>query len=192
MRFLTCLASGLLAAACLPASAQEGRGLGLQASVFTPLGTMKSFDSRGGYAVGVFFNLPVGKGQFLRPRLDSAVSQTQSEQSGFGTYAFSVENSAKHLFLGADYGIYAAGSPRGLYLFVGAGVMKSNLKNVSRGPFASDETSHDHTRSAFAAGLGWTFDRSWGLEARLTESEFSYGGFSLSTNWVQVGATFRF
>lgn len=194
MRFLRFPFSCIFALACLSAPAQEGRSFGVQASLVTPLGTLKSFDSRGGYAVGLFMNLPVGAGQFVRPRLDSAVSQTQSQTLGYGPYGYTIDHSAKHLFIGADYGVYASGSPKGLYLFVGAGLMKSTLRDESRGPYTdpTDKTTFDHTRSAFAAGFGWTFTRRWGVEARLTESEFSYGGFSLSTNWVQVGATLRF
>ena len=194
MRILRSTCSCIFALACLSAPAQEGRSFGVQASLLSPLGTLKSFDSRGGYAVGLFLNLPVGTTQFIRPRLDSAVSQTQSQPLGYGAYGYTIDRSAKHLFLGADYGVYTSGSPRGLYLFVGAGLMKSTLKEESQSTnyYYADNTSFDHTRSAFTAGLGWTFDRHWGVEARLTESEFSYGGISLSTNWVQVGATLRF
>ena len=41
---------------------------------------------------------------------------------------------------------------------------------------------------AFSAGLGYNLNRQWGLESKLTVSDFN--GTSLS--WVSVGATLRF
>lgn len=195
----------VIASALVPALSAEAPRFGAQFSLVQPLGDLKGFNSRVGCALAATMEISLDAHQALRPRIEFTQSrdQTQKEVENIPyysySYTFSDTFSYKHYYLGADYLVRPSAANQGVYLFLGLGLCKSSLKqglslvvtdNSSGAVIDSDsrDTSSDQTRMAFSAGLGYNLNRQWGLESKLTVSDFN--GMSLS--WVSVGATLRF
>jgi len=183
-----------------PALSAQAPQFGLQASIMEPLGTLKTIDSRTGFALAATLDIPLDAFQSLRPRIEftQAQSQTSIGTEIIGPYSWTTNMSAitKHYYAGADYLVKPTASKDGVYLFLGLGVCKSSVKyegsmiraDVPNAATEYIESGTDQTRLAFASGIGYRLGRHLSLEGKVTVSDFQ--GITLS--WVNLGASYRF
>jgi len=191
---------GLLCAAACWAMAIEAPQIGFQALGSWPTGAMRSdFASNTGYGLGVFAGWEVGAGRVLRLAYDGiwyphgGNSATQVLPSGAFT-----ENDRKcrsHAFT-AQYLYFPSGDTEGLYFKVGAGAMNylTKVQSTYTAPAPSSPPvgltvlSESGTKLACVAGLGYDFDKNWGVLAQysfITANNRTLGA-------VHTGVSYRF
>lgn len=153
---------------------------GVQGGLNIPVGDLSTaLDGRLGISVGGHAGLFYGDGHELRPRVD----YTRYEGGYFPVGNSLGKNTIEAFGLGADYVFYTDLRPRGLYLTMGLGYQWWTVD-----PRGLPST---HTGSlSVAAGAGFRFNRTFGLEGRFTTGQFrSSDG---AANALQLVGTLRF
>jgi opacity protein-like surface antigen len=127
-------------------------------------------DKKQGYVVGVQGTWAVlSPSHLLRARLDltNFPSATVTSLNGTGRRE---DNTIKAMALGLDYLFFTRGLPEGFYLTGGGALTQWKQDNNSG-------DSKTHNAVGVALGLGWQFNRTFGLEMR--------------TNWARWQTNFR-
>jgi len=199
---------GLLCAAACCAMAIEAPQIGFQVLGSWPTGAMRSdFASNTGYGLGVFAGWEVGAGKVLRLAYDGiwyphgGNSATQVLPSG--AFTETDRKCRSHAFT-AQYLYYPTGDTEGLYFKVGAGAMNYLTKvqstytapalpatggpAPSASPVGLTVLSESGTKLACVAGLGYDFDKNWGV---LAQYSFITGN-NRTLGAVQTGISYRF
>lgn len=143
-------------------AALEGFRFGIQGGLVsaTTDSTKYLTDKKMGFVVGLQGTVDVLRGQRLRGRLDftSFPKATVPTLHGGGGPE---DDTISAMALGLDYMIFFAGRPEGGY-WTGGAALTSWKQDASPG-----ETK-THTSIGLATGLGWQFNRTFGLEGRAT------------------------
>lgn len=127
-------------------------------------------DKKQGFVLGVQGTWDAfSAGQRFRARLDLTTFPSATVPSLNGT-GRREDNTIKATSLGVDYLMFLHGRPEGFYVALGAAVNQWKQDNDS-----GDSKSHNAV--GLAAGLGWQFNKTFGLEAR--------------TNWTRWQTNFR-
>jgi hypothetical protein len=179
--------TGLLALGAVSTAFAAAPRFGFQASVVTPLGSLKRVNSNNGLAIAATLEIPIEGNQSIRPRLEFSVQPSQTESYG---YYGSSDYTSRNTYLGADFILRPMSGSRGVYAFVGLGACKTVLSVKDKYPDGYTEKTDlvNHTRLAYSSGLGYTLNNNWGFEAKVTQSDTD----NVSITWAEVGATFRF
>jgi opacity protein-like surface antigen len=187
----------LVAASGLAASA-AGPHLGLQALVTEPTGSMRSqFTDRTGYGVGVFADWDVSYQSSLRVGYDAAFypgAQDNLLIPGLAATRASSDRKFSSGTLSFQFLQFPGLRGEGFYWMLGAGATKQNEKTNSTATLGNNtvaalSTSHDTgTRLALMAGLGYEYNRNWGVFARYTFSTVD----AHTIGALQGGLSYRF
>ena len=172
-----------------------------QGTIAAPTGDLKDFTNTTGFGAALFADISLGKGHVLRPRFDYVHYQEKSfdDSYTFGSLSYrdSFRYSVNSAGLGLDYLLYTAGKPEGFYLTLGLGSMRYEVKTEGTTTFTdpsgtSTQTANgkdkSDTKLAFTAGLGYDFNRTWGMNARYTSVHIEDTTFTA----IHVGVTFKF
>ena len=189
---------GLLCAAACCAMAIEAPQIGAQALGSWPTGAMRGdFASNTGYGIGVFAGWEVGAGKALRLAYDGIWyphgSDTDSSVLPSAQFNESYRKARSHSVT-AQYLYFPSGDTEGVYFKVGVGAMNylTKVKATMTLP-ASPATEvtlleESGTKLATLAGLGYDFDKHWGVMAQysfITSNNHTLGA-------VQTGICYRF
>lgn len=187
----------LIAVSGLAASA-AGPHLGLQALVSEPTGSMRSqFTDRTGYGVGVFADWDVSDQASLRIGYDATFYPGAQDNLLIpGLAATSASNDRKFSSgtLSCQFLQFPGLRGEGFYWMVGAGATKQIEKTHSTADLNNHtvlalSTSQDTgTRLALMAGLGFEYNRNWGVFARYTFSTVD----AHTIGALQGGLSYRF
>jgi hypothetical protein len=187
------LLHGGLATAMLLASAHLGASdvqLGGQASFGRNNGGLNTLaNSPTGWSLGAFSQLDLGQGQALRGRLDYARSEGWDRKTYMPGKATVLKQSVFDQWsLGADYLHHFSGrTDEGFYLMGGVGIATNRWTNewhIADEPLtyeAKGRLARRRPASYFQAGLGWQFDRNFGLELRHQISSLGTGDTTVVT-----------
>ena len=146
----------------------EPADFGLQAGLAFPTDDLDSnVKAKTGYTLGAHVLVDLDHGHAFRPRLDY-----------LNLPGGPVIGRVEQVAIGADYIYYLNGRvTEGAYLFAGLGLADNKLSGF--------QTQH---KGLYAAGLGYQFSRTFGLEGRYAHSPYNGGNF----NTVTVSGMFRF
>ncbi len=171
---------------------------GLQVHGNVPMGDLKdAADSKAGFGGGAHMTIDFGEGHMLRPRLDYVV---YPENKAFADVAFGSSASGKSKVsdasLGLDYIYDFGGKDGGFYLTAGLAWHRwkaeydyaVKIGNVT----VSDSSSSTSSKVGGAAGAGFNFNPSFGVEARYVATKFKQGAMDRTAGAVQVAALYRF
>ena len=197
---------GLLCAAACCAMAIEAPQIGFQALGSWPTGAMRSdFASNTGYGLGVFADWEAGAGKTIRLAYDG-VWYSQGGNAEFQVLPSSAftetDRKCRSHSVTAQYLYYPSGDNEGVYFKVGAGAMNyltkaqatytapamTRLDGPAPAPVALTVLSETGTKLACVAGLGYDFNRNWGVLAQysfITADNHTLGA-------VQTGIAYRF
>jgi len=189
---------GLLSAAACCAMAIEAPQIGIQVLGSWPTGTMRrDFASNTGYGTGVFAGWEVGAGKAFRLAYDGIwyPHGGHADSTVLPSAAFKEEDrKARSHSVTAQYLYYPSGDTEGVYFKVGVGAMNylTKIKSTMTLPASSatevtllDESG---TKLATLAGLGFDFDKHWGVMAQysfITSNNHTLGA-------MQTGICYRF
>jgi opacity protein-like surface antigen len=189
---------GLLCAAACCAMAIEAPQLGVQVLGSWPTGAMRSnFASNTGYGIGVFAGWEVGAGKALRLAYDGIwyPHGGDADSVGLPSAAFTDnDRKARSHSVTAQYLYYPSGDTEGVYFKVGVGAMnyltqiKSTVTPVAAPTADITILNETGTKLAALAGLGYDFDKNWGVMAQysfITVNNRTLGA-------VQTGISYRF
>ncbi len=195
--FLTLGALLALSASVSPARAQDVR-FGLQLHGNLPLGDLKeATNSKVGIGGGGHMTIDLGDGHILRPRLDYVV---YPENSSFADLSFGSSATGKYKVsdasLGMDYIYDFGGKDGGFYLTAGLAWHRWKAEydySVKIGSVTTSGTSSStSSKAGVAAGAGFNFNPSFGVEARYVATKFAQGNSDRTAGAVQVAALYRF
>lgn len=189
---------GLLCAAACCAMAIEAPQIGAQVLGSWPTGAMRrDFASNTGYGIGVFADWEMGAGKALRLAYDGICyphgGDADTPTLPSATFKENDRKARSHSVT-AQYLFYPSGDTEGVYYKVGVGAMNylTKVKSTMTLPASSatevtflDESG---TKLATLAGLGYDFDKHWGVMAQysfITSSNHTLGA-------VQTGISYRF
>ncbi len=166
---------------------------GLQAHGNLPMGDLKeAADSKAGFGGGAHMTIDFGDGHMLRPRLDYVV---YPENKAFGGAA-SVKSKVNDASLGLDYIYDFGGKDGGFYLTAGLAWHRWKAEYdyavLVGGITVSNRTSSTSSKAGAAAGAGFNFNPSFGVEARYVATKFQQGTADRTAGAVQVAALYRF
>ena len=187
---------GLLCAAACCAMAIEAPQIGFQALGSWPTGVMRNdFASTTGYGLGVFAGWEVGAGRALRLAYDGIWYPHGGEAAKASATFAERDRKARSHCVSAQYLLYPSGDTEGVHFKVGLGAMNYLAKvetTAAPGPSSPvvgvtllEETG---TKLATLAGLGYDFNRNWGVLAQysfITSNNHTLGA-------VQTGISYRF
>jgi opacity protein-like surface antigen len=178
MRIISRLALAAIAVAGVSLSAQDVR-FGIQGQVNIPTGDLKkAVDSKLGFGLGGHSTIDFSSGHVLRPRLDYNF-YPEAKVSG-------IKNNVSNLSLGADYMYFIEGKPsEGFYVTGGLAAVRWNQEVEVLGVKDKINT----TKLGIAAGAGYQFNPTVGVEVRYTTSSVNKDS---DANAIQIGATIRF
>jgi len=189
---------GLLCAAACCAMAIEAPQIGAQVLGSWPTGAMRrDFASNTGYGIGVFAGWEVGAGKAMRLAYDGIWyphgGDTDSSAPPSALFRESDRKARSHSVT-AQYLYYPSGDTEGVYFKVGVGAMNylTRVKATMTLP-ASSATEvtlleESGTKLATLAGLGYAFDKHWGVMAQY--SFITSNNHTLAA--VQTGICYRF
>lgn len=172
--------------------AQEVR-YGLQVHGNIPMGDLRdAADSKVGFGGGGHMTIDFGEGHMLRPRLDYVV---YPENKAFGGSA-SVKSKVSDASLGLDYIYDFGGKDGGFYLTAGLAWHRWKAEYDYAIPVGnivvSSSDSSTSSKLGAAAGAGFNFNPSFGVEARYVATKFQQGSEDRTAGSVQVAALYRF
>ena len=187
---------GLLCAAACCAMAIEAPQIGFQGLGSWPTGAMRSdFASNTGYGLGVFADWEVGAGKTVRLAYDGLWYQHGGDSGTqvLPSSAFTeTDRKCRSHSVTAQDLYYPSGDNEGVYFKVGAGAMNYLTKvqaiYTAPAPTALTVLAESGTKLACVAGLGYDFNRNWGVLAQysfITLSNRTLGA-------VQTGIAYRF
>lgn len=164
---------------------------GLQVHGNLPMGDLKeATDSKVGFGGGAHMTIDFGDGHILRPRLDYVLYPE------FTNLAASTKFKAKDMSLGLDYIYDFGGKDGGFYLTGGVAWHRWTVDYnyaVLAGPIITSGTlSSTTSKAGVAAGAGFNFNPSFGVEARYVATKFKQGTEDRTAGAVQVAALYRF
>jgi len=176
----------------------EAPQLGVQVLGSWPTGAMRSnFASNTGYGIGVFAGWEVGAGKALRLAYDGIwyPHGGDADSVGLPSAAFTDnDRKARSHSVTAQYLYYPSGDTEGVYFKVGVGAMnyltqiKSTVTPVAAPTADITILNETGTKLAALAGLGYDFDKNWGVMAQysfITVNNRTLGA-------VQTGISYRF
>ncbi|BDU76168.1 outer membrane beta-barrel protein [Mesoterricola sediminis] len=157
------------------------RAFSLELGLARPTSDLKEYNNgTTGLALGGAFQVDLGDGHLLRPR----ISLTRFQETT-GYYALS------QAALAVDYLYFLEGrAERGFYVDGGLGIA-SNRYTCSTNPIYAQADE----RPVFSVGAGYQFNRAWGVEFRASASKFTDRTTVNAVSNVQfldVLATYRF
>jgi hypothetical protein len=145
---------------------REGLRFGLQVGVAFP--TTKTFkyysDKSMGFVFGAQMTWDLAVDRRLRARVDFTKFPKETVQSLAGL-AKPEESSITGVSGGVDYLWFTQGKPEGFYLAGGLGISQWNQDTNTTG-------NTKDSSLGFAAGLGWQFNKTFGVELRGTWSRW--------------------
>lgn len=195
----------LLCLCSLPILAKESPRFGVQLGLVSPQGDLRdAVDSKLGVTGGIHMTFDLGNGWMLRPRVDHLAFQERSESNTYYdpylgvTFRDSASNKITGWSFGLDAQFFPGGQPRGLYLVGGLGLIswkaEGHASMTVTGPGGTSGSSmsgsDSWSKSAFAVGAGYQFNRTFSAEGRYVISKI--GDEDASANTFQAVATFRF
>lgn len=170
----------LVAVLGVSARAEEPR-FGVQAHANLPNGDLNdAVDSKLGLGGGVHGTFDLGDGHVIRPRLDYTIYPEATVKA--------IRSKFNDLAVGADYLYFLSGKPEGFYLTAGLGLHRWNVDRTAAGVTYTGTSS----KPGFAAGAGFNFNSSVGVEARFITTKYSASGTDFTANTIQAGVTLRF
>ncbi len=186
-----------LAASLTPLGAQDVR-FGLQLHGNLPMGDLKvATDSKPGIGGGAHMTIDLGDGHMLRPRLDYVVYPENSSFADLSLGASATgKNKVSDASLGMDYVYDFGGKEGGFYLTAGLAWHRWKAEydySVKVGAVTLSGTSNStSSKVGFAAGAGFNFNPSFGVEARYVATKFAQGNEDRTAGSIQLAALYRF
>ena len=162
---------------------------GLQVHGNIPMGDLKdAADSKAGLGGGAHMTIDFGDGHRLRPRVDYVV---YPENKAFGSSANGTSK-VSDASLGLDYIYDFGGKDGGFYVTAGLAWhrWKAEYDYVKAGTLIVSNTTS--SKLGAAAGAGFNFNPSFGVEARYVATKFQLGDLDRTAGAVQVAALYRF
>ncbi len=166
---------------------------GLQVHGNLPMGDLKeAADSKAGFGGGAHMTIDFGEGHLLRPRLDYVV---YPENKAFGSSA-NASSKVSDASLGFDYIYDFGGKDGGFYLTAGLAwhrwKAEYDFAVPGGGITVSGRSTSTSNKVGAAAGAGFNFNPSFGVEARYVATKFKQGDEDRTAGSVQVAALYRF
>lgn len=196
MKSTTLLISGavLALAGSAPALQAQDVRYGLQIHGNVPMGDLKdAADSQVGFGGGAHMTIDFGDGHVLRPRLDYVVYPENEAFTdvapGNSAYGKSKVSDAS---LGVDYIYDFGGKDGGFYLIAGLAWHRWKAEYEVGSNLVSLKFSTTSSKLGVAAGAGFNFNPSFGVEARYVATKFQQGTEDRTAGAVQVAALYRF
>jgi hypothetical protein len=207
---------GFIAAlAAVPLNAQAFKfRFGSQLSVVNPVGDLSDIAQLGIGADLLSFEFCFGNHFAIRENTGSVLFGKKNKFVTYSSYFGDAEEEVEHRILGigvsTDFIFRAKSHDKGLFWFVGLGTFIFSTKAKSRFYYnGSNYGGGDYSNSDFvfaaSTGMGYKFNRNWGLEIRYAKSLTPVGndltdfyGYLLnrdnrmSFDWIQVSLIQRF
>lgn len=195
----------LLCLCSLPILAKESPRFGVQVGLVSPQGDLRdAVDSKLGVTGGLHMTFDLGDGWMLRPRVDHLAFQERSDSTSYyepyleATFRDSYSTKVTGWCFGLDAQFFPGGQPRGFYLVGGLGLISwkaevhasMTVTGLGGTSGSSMSESDSWSKSAFALGAGYQFNRTFSAEGRYVISKI--GEEDASANTFQAVATFRF
>lgn len=175
------------AAATLPAKEDLRWGLTLGLASANTDTTKYYSDKKLGFVIGAQATYDLALDKRLRFRFDFLQLPKATVQSLAGDNVLATTQ-VSSLALGTDYLYFFSGRPEGFYLLGGMMLGRRQLKH-------SPGETRTHVSLGIATGLGWQFNRTFGLEARGDWSRWQSNinpGTSHNYGTTSLEASFRF
>lgn len=190
------ISGALLALTAVALPAQEVR-YGLQVHGNVPMGDLKdAADSKIGFGGGGHMTIDFGEGHLLRPRLDYVVYPENKAFVDVALGSSAGKYKVSDASLGLDYIYNFGGKDGGFYLTAGLAWHRwkaqydyaTTIGNVT----VAGSSTNTSNKLGVAAGAGFNFNPSFGLEARYVATKFQQGSDDRTAGAVQVAALYRF
>lgn len=187
---------GLGTCAAVAASAPQ---IGFQAMGSWPTGSMRSeFTTNNGYGLGLYGGWETAPGRIFRLAYDGIwySDGSRNEATGIPSAAFLSQGDRKSRShaVTVQYLYYPSGDDEGVYFKAGLGAMNCLTRSRASATFQGgqvgtvDLLTETGTHLATLAGVGYDFNRNWGVLAQycfITVSNHTLGA-------VQTGISYRF
>lgn len=195
------LATIFLCASGLSAQTNDFR-YGVEAVLNTPSSALRDLSSRSGLGAACTLDWEISNGRVLRSRVGFNASPEKSSSSfvlfDLGTIISHSSSSAKSSEISVNYMYYPSGQAHGWHLDGGIAVMRYHIKfnnqqtvSYNNPPgyiLLGGEINKTKTKPGIALGVGYDFNRNFGLGTRFTSVEIDGGRF----NAYSVGIGYRF
>jgi hypothetical protein len=199
-KFLISSAALVLSAQGIQAQSQDLR-FGVQLLLSSPSSDLRKVSNKESLGGALTLDWQVSEGHVLRPRVEfisyPEKTSTYSYSWGLTTYSGSSSSSAESVGVGLDYVYYFAGKPQGWHLDGGvenlrykfSGSATDTILGPAGGPTTfTGQADAARTKLGFALGVGYDFNRAWGVGLRFTSVSIENARFEA----YNFGASYRF
>ena len=137
----------------------------------------------GGFGLGIQTAVDLGKGSAIVPRLDY-LHATDSTTAGLD-FPVDLTATADIVALGADYDYFLGGrTGQGFYVLGGLGLANANISISGATSGYAASTTSTQTRIYAEAGLGYQFNRHFGLELLYKDLQLQDVNLQVAGEWV--------